>query len=208
MTEEIRHSKAEGLKRGSHRLRGTISAGLASGASHFDEPDHQLLKFHGIYEGFDRDTATALKQRGAEKAYEFMVRVKVPAGQLTAAQYLALDDLAQRHAGGRLRVTTRQTLQFHGIAKRELKATVATINRTLLSTFGACGDVVRNVTATPAPIADAVHRRLQADAALLSAALAPRTRAYHEIWVDDQPVTPAEPEHEPLYGATYLPRKF
>ena len=208
MTEEIRLSKAEGLKRGSHRLRGTIGAGLAAGGTHFEEADHQLLKFHGIYEGFDRDSATALKQRGAEKAYEFMVRVKVPAGQLTAAQYLALDALAQRHAGGRLRVTTRQTLQFHGIAKRDLKASVAEINRTLLSTFGACGDVVRNVTATPAPIADAVHRRLQADAAMLSAALAPRTRAYHEIWVDDEPVTPAEPEDEPLYGATYLPRKF
>ncbi|MBV8169379.1 MAG: NADPH-dependent assimilatory sulfite reductase hemoprotein subunit, partial [Alphaproteobacteria bacterium] len=208
MTEEIRHSKVEGLKRGSHRLRGTIGAGLASPASHFDDGDHQLLKFHGIYEGFDRDSATALKQRGAEKAYEFMVRVKVPAGQLTSAQYLALDALAQRHAGGRLRVTTRQTLQFHGIAKRDLKAAVAEINQTLLSTFGACGDVVRNVTATPAPIADAVHRRLQADAKRLSEALAPRTRAYHEIWVDDQPVTPAEPEDEPLYGASYLPRKF
>src|SRR5690349_7294416 len=194
MTEEIRHSKAEGLKRGSQRLRGTIGAGLAAPASHFDASDHQLLKFHGIYEGFDRDSATALKQRGAEKAYEFMVRVKMPAGRLTAAQYLALDALAQRHAGGRLRVTTRHALQFHGVAKRALKQTVAAINASLLSTFGACGDVVRNVTATPAPIADAVHRRLQDDAHRLSVALAPRTRAYHEIWVDDQLAAPAEPE--------------
>jgi sulfite reductase (ferredoxin) len=212
MTEEIGQSKVERLKRASHRLRGTIGAGLASAASHFDEAAHQLLKFHGIYEGYDRDTATALKQRGAEKDFEFMVRVKVPAGQLTAAQYLALDALAQRHAGGKLRVTTRQTLQFHGIDKHDLKATVAAINQTLLTTFGACGDVVRNVTATPAPIADAVHRRLQADAAMLSAQLAPRTRAYHEIWVAGEPVDAAaplpEPEHEPLYGPTYLPRKF
>lgn len=212
MAEEIRRSKVEGLKLGSHRLRGTIAAGLAAPASHFAEGDHQLLKFHGIYEGYDRDTATALKQRGAEKDYEFMVRVKVPGGQLSAAQYLALDALAARWAGGRLRVTTRQTLQFHGIAKDDLKASVAAINATLMSTFGACGDVVRNVTATPAPIADAVHRRLQADAAMLSAALAPRTRAYHEIWVADEDVTPGapgdQPEHEPLYGATYLPRKF
>jgi sulfite reductase (ferredoxin) len=208
MTEEIGLSKAEGLKRGSHRLRGTIAEGLAAPASHFGDADHQLLKFHGVYEGYDRDTATALKQSGAEKDYAFMVRVKVPAGQLTAAQYLAFDALATRHAGGRLRVTTRQTLQFHGIDKRDLKASVAAINQTLLSTFGACGDVVRNVTATPAPIADAIHRRLQADAAMLSAKLAPRTQAYHEIWVADEPVTPGEPEHEPLYGATYLPRKF
>src|SRR3954466_15425563 len=121
MTEEIRPSKAEGLKRGSHRLRGTIGVGLASPATHFGEGDHQLLKFHGIYEGYDRDTATALKQSGAEKDFEFMVRVKVPAGQLTAAQYLAFDELARRYAGGRLRVTTRQTLQFHGIDKRDLK---------------------------------------------------------------------------------------
>ncbi len=208
MNGDIRPSKVELMKRTSVRLRGTIAAGLTEPTSHFGEADHQLLKFHGIYEGFDRDTATALKQSGAEKAYEFMVRVKVPAGQLTAAQYLALDALAQRHGGGKLRITTRESLQFHGVDKRDLKATVAAINATLLTTLSACGDVVRNVTATPAPIADAVHRRLQADAHTLSAALAPRTRAYHEIWVAGEPLAGAEPEDEPLYGATYLPRKF
>jgi sulfite reductase (ferredoxin) len=208
MSADIRPSKVELMKRTSGRLRGTIAADLAAPTSHFGEADHQLLKFHGIYEGFDRDTATALKQSGAEKDYEFMIRVKVPGGQLTAAQYLALDALALRYGGGKLRITTRESLQFHGVDKRDLHATVAAINATLLTTFSACGDVVRNVTATPAPIADAVHRRLQADARMLSEALAPRTRAYHEIWAGGEPLVGAEPEDEPLYGATYLPRKF
>ena len=208
MSQEIRPSKVELMKRTSDRLRGTIEAELAAPTSHFGDADHQLLKFHGIYEGFDRDTATTLKQSGAEKDYGFMVRVKVPAGHMTAAQYLTLDALAQRYGGGKLRITTREALQFHGVAKRELRATVAAINAALLTTFGACGDVVRNVTATPAPIADAVHRRLQADARMLAAALAPRTRAYHEIWVDGAPSGDVEPEDEPLYGPTYLPRKF
>ncbi|MEJ0069325.1 MAG: NADPH-dependent assimilatory sulfite reductase hemoprotein subunit [Pseudomonadota bacterium] len=208
MSAEIRQSKAEMMKRASRRLRGSIADGLDGTASHFEDADHQLLKFHGIYEGYDRDTATALKQSGAEKDYEFMVRVKVPAGHMTAGQYLALDALAQRHGGGKLRITTRQTLQFHGVDKRNLKATVAGINQSLLTSFGACGDVVRNVTATPAPIADAVHRTLQAEAKRLSAALAPRTRAYHEIWVAGEPVSPGPAEDEPLYGPTYLPRKF
>ena len=208
MSQEIRPSKVELLKRTSSRLRGTIAAELAAETSHFSESDHQLLKFHGIYEGFDRDTATALKQSGAEKDYGFMVRVKVPAGHLTAAQYLALDALAQRYGGGKLRITTRESLQFHGVAKRDLRATIAAVNAALMTTFAACGDVVRNVTATPAPIADAVHRRLQADARMLAGALAPRTRAYHEIWVDGAPLDGAAPEDEPLYGPTYLPRKF
>src|SRR5258708_10317607 len=183
MTAEIRQSKVEMMKRASRRLRGSIADGLGGAASHFEEADHQLLKFHGIYEGFDRDTATALKQSGAEKDFEFMVRVKVPAGHMTASQYLALDALAQRHGGGKLRITTRQTLQFHGIDKRNLKATVAGINQVLLTSFGACGDVVRNVTATPAPIADAVHRRLQAEAKRRAAAVAPRPPASHGTWV-------------------------
>src|SRR5579871_4308478 len=191
MSQEIRPSKAELLKRTSAKLRGTIAAELTAPTSHFGDADHQLLKFHGIYEGFNRDTATALKQSGAEKDFEFMVRVKVPAGHMTAAQYLTLDALAQRHGGGKLRITTREALQFHGVDKRDLRATVATINAALLTTFAACGDVVRNVTATPAPIADAVHRRLQADARMLATALAPRTRAYHEIWIAGAPMADA-----------------
>lgn len=203
-----KHSKVEVIKSVSHRLRGTIARSIAEGASEFGEADKQLLKFHGIYQGYDRDSATALKQAGKSKDVSFMVRVRIPAGRLTPAQYLALDALAERHGGRSLRITTRQTIQFHGVASGELKATMAGINEVMLTTLAACGDVVRNVTATPAPIADAVHRRLQEDARLLSAALSPRTRAYHEIWVDGEPLVGAPLEEEPLYGAAYLPRKF
>ncbi|HWK46515.1 MAG TPA: NADPH-dependent assimilatory sulfite reductase hemoprotein subunit [Stellaceae bacterium] len=206
-------TKVEAVKAASRHLRGSIAAGLAEGGDRFGGGDPQLLKFHGIYEGYDRDSATALKQRGEQKRAEFMARVKLPAGQLSAEQYLALDALGQRYGGDQLRITTRQGIQFHGVIKRDLKATIAEINAALMTTFGACGDVVRNVTASPAPIADAVHRRLQRDAILLSEALTPRTRGYHEIWIDDERVDEADAqairdEADPLYGETYLPRKF
>jgi sulfite reductase (ferredoxin) len=204
-------SKVEAFKTSSMRLRGTIAAGLQSPAPTFDAADHQLLKFHGIYQGYDRDSATALKQRGLDKQHEFMVRVKAPGGMMNAAQYLAVDELARRYGGGRLRITTRQGLQFHAIAKDNLWKTIHGVNQALLTTFAACGDVVRNVTASAAPIEDARHRRIRADAAMLSAALAPQTRAYHEIWLGGDEVTAApasEPEIDPLYGPTYLPRKF
>jgi sulfite reductase (ferredoxin) len=198
--------KVETVKAESRALRGTIGPTLAGDASHFANGDEQLLKFHGLYQGYDRDSATELKQKGQEKAHQFMVRAKIPAGQLTASQYLALDDIAERHGGGNLRITTRQGIQFHGLIKGDLKPTIAAINEALLTTLAACGDVVRNVTATPAPIADAVHRTLQAEAKRLSDALAPKTRAYHEIWIDGEAT--GEDESDPLYGNTYLPRKF
>jgi sulfite reductase (ferredoxin) len=200
-------AKVEAIKQASRALRGTIGPTLAAAdASHFVNGDEQLLKFHGLYQGYDRDSATALKQKGLEKAHNFMVRAKIPAGQLTAAQYLALDDIAERHGGGNLRVTTRQGIQFHGLLKGDLKPAIAAINRAMLTTLAACGDVVRNVTATPAPIADAVHRTLQAEAKRLSDELAPKTRAYHEIWVDGEAT--GDDESDSLYGDTYLPRKF
>lgn len=199
-------SKVEAVKRDSRALRGTIGPTLAGDATHFANGDEQLLKFHGLYQGYDRDSATALKQQGQEKAHEFMVRAKIPAGQLTAAQYLALDDIAGRHGGGNLRITTRQGIQFHGLIKGDLKPAIAAINAAMLTTLAACGDVVRNVTATPAPIADVVHRTLQAEAKRLSGELAPKTRAYHEIWIDGE--AGAGDESDALYGDAYLPRKF
>jgi sulfite reductase (ferredoxin) len=207
MSSNAPESKVESVKRASHGLRGSIADGLAAPSSHFDGGDPQLLKFHGIYQGVDRDTATERKQSGVEKDYEFMIRAKIPGGRLTAAQYLALDDLAGLYGNGNMRITTRQGIQYHSVLKTDLKPTIAAINEALLTTLSACGDVVRNVTATPAPIADEVHRRLQADAALLSKELSPRTRGYHEVWVDGAPVTDGD-ETDPLYGEAYLPRKF
>ena len=199
-------SGVERLKESSRRLRGDLVADLASPGSQVTEDGYNLLKFHGSYEQYDRDTATARKQIGEEKDYSFMLRVRMPGGILTAAQYLALDGLADQYGNGTLRITTRQGIQFHGIIKGNLKPTVSAINATLLTTQAACGDVVRNVMTTPAPIRDAKHARLVADAKLLSAQLLPASRAYHQIFLDE-PDT-GETEAEPLYGATYLPRKF
>jgi sulfite reductase (ferredoxin) len=199
-------SKVEGVKQGSRALRGELAAGLAGPAPAFDDDGYNLLKFHGIYQGYDRDSATERKQQGLEKEHEFMVRVRIPGGRLTAAQYLALDDLADRYANGTLRITTRQSIQYHGVIKRDLKETVASVNQALLTTLAACGDVVRTVTTVAAPIRDARHARLEADARRLSTHLLPQSGAYHEIWLDGERV--AGTDEESLYGATYLPRKF
>ena len=204
-------SKAEAVKQQSRQLRGHIARDLADMTVPFDKEEYSLLKFHGVYQGYDRDSATSLKQRGESKIWQFMVRVRIPGGRLTAGQYLALDALADRYADGSLRITARQSIQFHGVVKAGLKATIAEVNAALLTTLAACGDVVRTVTTVPAPIRDLVHRRLEADARRLSTHLLPRTRGYHEIWVEGAPwqedqSTTEEPD--PLYGDRYLPRKF
>jgi sulfite reductase (ferredoxin) len=208
-TETI--SKPEAVKQQSQHLRGHIARDLADTANPFDKEGYALLKFHGVYQGYDRDSATELKQRGESKLWQFMVRVRIPGGRLTADQYLGLDAIADKWADGTLRVTTRQSIQFHGVVKAGLKSTIAEVNHSLLTTLAACGDVVRTVTTVPAPIRDAVHDRLEADARRLSTHLLPQTGAYHEIWVDGEKwpddATASEPP-DPLYGDRYLPRKF
>ncbi|HEX3538702.1 MAG TPA: NADPH-dependent assimilatory sulfite reductase hemoprotein subunit [Stellaceae bacterium] len=199
-------SKAEAVKQQSRQLRGRLAKDLADTTQPFDKEGYSLLKFHGIYQGYDRDSATERKQRGDSKVWQFMVRVRIPGGRLTAAQYLALDALADRYANGSLRVTTRQSIQFHGVVKRGLKKAIAEINAALLTTLAACGDVVRTVTTVPVPLRDPVHRRLEDDARRLSTHLLPQTGAYHEIWLDGEKVTESTPD--PLYGERYLPRKF
>jgi sulfite reductase (ferredoxin) len=204
-------SKAEAVKQQSRQLRGHIARDLPDTATPFDKEGYALLKFHGIYQGYDRDSATELKQRGESKVWQFMVRVRIPGGRLTAEQYLGLDAIAENWADGSLRITTRQSIQFHGVVKTGLKAAINEVNHSLLTTLAACGDVVRTVTAVPAPIRDPVHDRLEADARRLSTHLLPQTGAYHEIWVDgekwqDEAASEAAPD--PLYGERYLPRKF
>jgi sulfite reductase (ferredoxin) len=203
-------SGTEGIKENSRQLRGTIALELVSGADHFNDQNKQLLKFHGSYQQENRDARKTRRKEGVGKYYMFMVRCKIPGGRVTADQYLALDDLAGKYANGTLRITTRQGIQLHGVLMDNLKPTIAAINACLLSTLGACGDVERNVMACPAPHDDALHRELQETAAVLAAHLAPRSRAYHEIWLNGKPLGDHEPcpDIEPLYGKTYLPRKF
>lgn len=204
---EKKESKVEGHKRGSRHLRGTIRQTLDGTATHFDEADANLLKFHGAYQQDDRDQRRALRDSGQDKAHQFMVRMAIPGGAVTANQYLALDELADRHANGSLRVTTRQGFQLHGVLKSNLKATIAEINHTLLTTLSACGDVERNVMACPAPIDDEPHALLRRIAPEIAKALRPASRAYHEIWLDEEEIVSTQNE-EPFYGDTYLPRKF
>src|SRR5580698_2932506 len=200
-------SAVESLKIASDGLRGRLAEELAEGGIQVSEEAYNLLKFHGSYEQFDRDTATHRKQHGMEKEYQFMLRVRMPGGVLTAAQYLGLDRLADDRANYTIRITTRQGIQFHGILKGDLKPAIAAVNHTMLTTMSACGDVVRNVMASPTPVRDAKHARIEADARLLSEHLKPKSRAYYQIFLDEAP-NPEVDEQETLYGETYLPRKF
>ena len=200
-------SKVEVAKRQGRHLRGTIAETLASDATHFGHDDIQLLKFHGTYQQDSRDERRGREAAGAEKAYSFMVRVAIPAGSVTAEQYLSLDGIADRHANGTLRVTTRQGFQFHGVLKGSLKPTIAGINQELLTTISACGDVQRNVMGCAAPLADADHAIVRQVAGALARELRPASRAYHEIWLDGEKQASSQ-EEEPFYGDQYLPRKF
>ena len=208
---EGKPTAVEKIKEDSIYLKGNLAETLADpNVTHLSEEGVQLIKHHGSYQQYDRDTATKRKKAGLEKEWQFMVRLKLPGGRLTAEQYFKMEELAKQYANGTLRITTRQTFQFHGTVKENLKKHIAGINHALLSTLAACGDVVRNVVCTPAPIKDEVHNKILEDTMLLAEHCAPKTSAYHEIWVDGENVArTADNENlEPLYGKWYLPRKF
>jgi sulfite reductase (ferredoxin) len=213
-TDEVvkaKRSAVEIIKENSRHLRGSIGEELSQDLNHFNDQNKQLLKFHGTYQQDDRDARKNRHKEGVGKYYMFMVRCKIPGGKVTADQYLVLDGLAEKFANGTLRITSRQGIQLHGVLKENLKQTIAGINRCLLTTLGACGDVERNVMAPPAPYRDSpVYAQLQETADRIALHLAPRSRAYHEIWLNGKPVPDQneEPESEPIYGKVYLPRKF
>ncbi len=209
MSEEKKLVKEEVVKINSNYLRGTIKEDLKKNTSIFSEDDIKLLKFHGTYQQDDRDKRAQLTAEGKEKAYSFMIRTKLPGGELSAKQYLGLHGICEKYANQTLRITTRQTIQFHGIIKGELKSSIAEINKKLINTYGACGDVVRNIMAPPVSDIDPDYPmdlcKLARD---LSEYLTPNTRAYYEIWVDEEKIDLSKKEEEPIYGKTYLPRKF
>ena len=204
-------SDVERIKAGSRHLRGTLEQSLEdrlTGA--IAEDDTQLSKFHGIYQQDDRDVRSERRRQRLEPAYSFMIRARVPGGVCTPGQWLAMDELARTHANGTLRLTTRQAFQFHGVIKTRLRATIRGINECLLDTLAACGDVNRNVMAGVNPWRSVLHARVARLADEVSAHLTPATRAYHEIWLDGERLESeaGRDEQEPIYGATYLPRKF
>ncbi|WP_133716604.1 assimilatory sulfite reductase (NADPH) hemoprotein subunit [Methylocaldum gracile] len=209
MEERMQASEDEDLKARSLYLRGTIEESLADRATGAVSPeDAKLLKFHGTYQQDDRDLRNERQRQKLEPAYGFMVRVRMPGGVCTPRQWLQLDELARRYGYGSLRITTRQTFQFHGVLKRHLKATIAGINHALLDTIAACGDVNRNVVCHNNPYLSPLHEELYDWSKRLGAHLLPKTRAYHEIWLDGERVAGTPAEEEPLYGKHYLPRKF
>ena len=206
-------SRNEHIKEASRQLRGTIADGLgqvATGA--IAEDDQQLVKFHGTYLQDDRDVRGERTKKRLEKAFTFMLRVRIPAGICTPSQWLALDKIATDYANGSLRLTTRQTFQFHGVLKSNMRRTMQAIHASLLDTLAACGDVNRNVLATSNPHISKAHAEAAKLARDLSEHLLPQTGAYHEIWLDGEKVEemsgPAKVDHEPIYGQHYLPRKF
>jgi sulfite reductase (ferredoxin) len=210
--EKTDPTKVEIAKQNSDLLRGSIDETLRNPEIEcFSEDDMQLLKFHGTYEQDDRDLRKPRRAEGLGKAYSYMIRIALPAGQITNAQYLDLDRMADEFANGSIRITTRQAIQYHGVLKGELRETMRQINAALMTTLAACGDVCRNVMATAAPLKDAIHTKVRETAHEIAAELRPATKAYYEIWVDGErqvSTQEKEPETEPIYGATYLPRKY
>lgn len=229
---------AELNKQASNYLRGDLAEQFAAGGTQLTDAGNALLKFHGSYQQDQRDERPARRAAGEEFAYQFMLRLRLPAGDVHPDLYLALDRLAGEIGNGTLRFTTRQSVQLHGILKTDLRSAIRTVNANLASTLAACGDVNRNVMASAAPLAEPAYEIARETARRISAHLLPRTSAYAELWLDDEEVAriapgiapsdgadhfPAHtgladgrdsiavrplPGDEPLYGAAYLPRKL
>lgn len=201
-------SQEEHIKEDSDFLRGSIVAGLNNPLTgSLTANDAKIVKFHGSYQQHDRDLEKERKKQKLEPLYQFMLRVRAAGGITSPAQWLVLDGLAEKYGNGTMKLTTRQSFQFHGIMKRNLKATIKAINDTLMTTIATCGDVNRNVMCNPNPYESTIHAEVYAWAGKLSDYFQPKTRAYFEIWLDQEKVA-GTADTEPLYHATYLPRKF
>ncbi|OKL57655.1 Sulfite reductase [Talaromyces atroroseus] len=205
----------EDIKIASNYLRGTIAEGLldeSTGA--ISASDSQLTKFHGTYMQDDRDLRDERKAQGLEPAYSFMIRCRLPGGVATPSQWLQMDAISSAHGNETMKLTTRQTFQFHGVIKSKLRSAMQAINKALMTTLAACGDVNRNVMCSSLPELSGYHREVHAISQKISDHLLPATTAYHEIWLKDDNdkkilvAGDAVQDHEPLYGPTYLPRKF
>jgi sulfite reductase (ferredoxin) len=229
-TDTPKLSPVEKIKIESQYLKGTIGEEIAAPVDHFDKDNIQLLKFHGTYQQDDRDARAAVKKAGGDKAYSMMLRLRIPGGRIGSEQFLNMLDLCEELGNSTMKITTRQTIQLHGILKDNLRPTIKRINDMALSTLAACGDVNRNIMCCPAKRVGKVHATLEALTDELTHAMAPQTSAYHELWLTDpdtgektlegssmpasHPLAPkvagriSDDPVEPLYGSTYLPRKF
>lgn len=204
-------SEVEEIKEASNYLRGTILEGLVDDTTgSITKSDTQLTKFHGIYQQDDRDLRRERRQEKLEKAFSFMVRIRNAGGICSANSWLMIDEISDKYANGTIRLTSRQSFQLHGVLKGNLKKTIKEINNGLLDTIAACGDVNRNVMCNPNPYQSKIHEAVYEVAKEISNHMTPKTHAYHEIWLNGEMVgdIKADESVEPIYGKTYLPRKF
>ncbi|MEO2074072.1 MAG: assimilatory sulfite reductase (NADPH) hemoprotein subunit [Bacillus sp. (in: firmicutes)] len=204
-------SDVEDIKERSNYLRGTLKEVMLDRLSAgIPEDDNRLMKHHGSYLQDDRDLRNERQKQKLEPAYQFMLRVRLPGGVAAPHQWLVMDELADKYGNGTLKLTTRETFQMHGILKWNMKKTIQEIHSSLLDTIAACGDVNRNVMCASNPYQSEIHAEVYEWSKKLSDDLLPRTRAYHEVWLDEEKVagTPDVEEVEPMYGPLYLPRKF
>lgn len=204
----------EAIKKNSNYLRGTLAEGIKdqiSGAISAD--DQNIIKFHGSYMQDNRDERDERQKKKLEPSYQFMIRVRTPGGAATAEQWLMMDDMSNKYGNGTLKITTRQAFQLHGLLKFNVKTYMQEMDRVLLDSIAACGDVNRNVMCNVIPTKSHIHEEVYQWSVKVSEHLLPKTTAYHEIWLDgekviESPKVAVEEETEPMYGELYLPRKF
>ena len=208
-TKQTNLSAVERIKTKSDGLRGTLAEGLLdelTGA--ISEDDQTLMKFHGMYQQDDRDRRDERAAKKLERLYSFMIRLRLPGGFLTPQQWIATHHIAGEHSTGTIKITTRQTIQLHGLLKSHVKPTIKAFNASALDSIATCGDVNRNVTCAAYPLQSPIHTQIHDFAGKISELLKPRTNAYYEIWLDEEKLADKSQEADPLYQDRYLPRKF
>src|SRR5258707_5891407 len=202
-------SPIERIKKESHSLRGTIADDLRdeiTGA--ISEDDQAVIKFHGMYQQDDRDLREERAVQKLERLYSFMIRLRLPGGFLKPEQWIATDEIAGANSTGVIKITSRQTIQLHGLIKSKLKPTIQSFNNALLDSIATCGDINRNVLCSSHPKQSPIHKEVFAYADKISTLLMPKTKAYYEIWLDQEKLVDKKEEEDPLYQDRYLPRKF
>ncbi len=209
MSEKVNHSPIEKIKKESKGLRGELQESLKdeiTGA--IREDDQAVIKFHGMYQQDDRDVREERAEKKLDRLYSFMIRLRLPGGFLTPEQWIATHEIAGENSTGVIKITTRQTLQLHGIFKSKIKPTIKAFNKSKLDSIATCGDINRNVVCSSHPKQSPLHEKVFAYAAKISEMLMPKTKAYYEIWLDEEIILDKKDEEDPLYQDRYLPRKF
>jgi sulfite reductase (NADPH) hemoprotein beta-component len=211
LAEKNKLSPIEKIKTSSHGLRGTLQESLTDAITGaIREDDQALIKFHGMYQQDDRDRREERTEKKLEWLYSFMIRLRLPGGLMNAEQWVGLNHIAGEYSTGVIKITTRQTIQLHGIVKGDIKPTISAFNTLHLDSIAACGDVNRNVVCSSHPSQSPLHEEVFSYADKISIMALPKTRSYYEIWLNEEPLTgeKKKEEEDPLYQDRYLPRKF